>query len=150
MDIREVSTVLTVPTEIDGENKLLCNPVVLVTTSGKFLSGKIVDLTIITDTIENSLEMDLLFFPEKINLDCKVGEDFTIPYKELLKCNGRVRVSEEDFSSISKYAIANLFNVNMTFQCKELHLIAIYQGKKKLHLKDGVGVTVGYELGECN
>jgi len=123
-------------------------PTCLLTTPIGYKCGKFTDVTLITDSYKNVFELDLLFFPKKITPDSKVGEKFNLDYNELKSCVGRMRIMEDDFTQIGDAAIANLFNVNMTFSFKDLYMILVYQSDKKLSFNKDLSLNLGYELGD--
>lgn len=151
MDIKEKSVVFESGGTFVGKNRLFDSPLEVISTTGQYKSGKIIDVTIIADGLNQFLDLDLLFFPEKDSLAVKPAEEFVMPFQKMKRCAGRIQVLSTDFSNIGGCSVANLFNVNMTFQFKELYMIAVYQGEKSITTKPGsVAITLGYELGVCS
>lgn len=151
MDIKEKSvTVCSTDGEFSSPNTLLGIPQEIFSTSGNFKSGKIVDITVIGNGQNVKPKMDLLFFPDKITIEATVGSQVNIPYDILKSCAGRVSILPEDYSIISKCTVANLFNINMTFQYKIMYIVPVYQDtvKHQLH-PNSLTINIGYELGVC-
>ena len=97
--------------------------------SMSYRSGKIVDLTVILSgsNSNNAMDVDLLFFPQSVTVASNQNATFSMSLSDLQSCSGRIRVSSADFSQIGGCSIANLYNVNMTFETNKLFVTSVYQ-----------------------
>jgi hypothetical protein len=151
MDIKETSVIFDNGGTFSQKNQLFCNPVEIISTTGQYKSGKLIDVTVIAEGSDKFFDMDLLFFPDKSILNISPMEQFSMPFDKMKHCAGRIQLIESDFSNVGGCSIANLFNLNMTFQFKHLCMIAVYQGEKTITTKpNSIALTLGYELGSCS
>jgi hypothetical protein len=151
MDIKETSVIFENGGTFCRKNQLFNNPVEIISTTGQYKSGKLIDVTIIAEGADKFFDLDLLFFPHKSVLTINPMEQFSMSFEKMKHCAGRIQVVSSDFSNVGGCSIANLFNVNMTFQFKELCMIAVYQGDTTIITKpNSVALTFGYELGSCS
>lgn len=142
MDIKEKVVTLSTEGTFSSRNTVVDVPQAIITTNGQYKSGKIIDITVVIDGINQKPNLDLIFFPDKPTTE--------LTFDQLKNCSGRVSIISEDFVDVGKCSIANLFNVNMTFMGKELYMITLYQGGNALIChKDSVSISLGYELGNC-
>jgi hypothetical protein len=150
MDIKEKLVILSSSGEFIGKNILMDIPQSIITTNGKYKSGKVVDITVVVDGINKFPTFDLVFFSDSLNLTNKVGETPDLDFDKMKRCAGMVRILSEDFENVGKCSVANLFNLNMTFFGKELHMIPVYQNTIPFkYERETVCVNIGYELGNC-
>jgi len=150
MDIKEKSLSEWSGGRFNKPNTLFNSPLEVLSTSGNFKSGKLIDITLITSDFKFRPQIDLLFFSEKIDSNMKVGDNLNLPYDILKRCTGKVTVLDSDYSTIGSCSVGNLFNVNMTFQYKELYVIVVYQSLTDIEMpKNSMNINIGYELGVC-
>ena len=150
MDIKEKSINLCSGGTFNSPNTLFGKPQEIFSTTGHLRSGKLIDLTVISSGVNSKPKLDLLFFPDKIEIEEIVGSGLRIPYKSLQMCSGRVSILREDYSLVSECNIANLFNINLTFQYKSMYIVPVYQDTNPCSFtNDSVTLNIGYELGVC-
>lgn len=150
MDIKEKLVTFSSGGIFTNKNCLMDVPQTIIATSGKYKSGKIIDITVVIEGVNKKPSMDLLFFPEDPKLEISVGSKLILPFTKLKNCSGRIQILSEDFSDVGGCAVASLFNLNMTFLIKELYMITVYQGDRPFeYTKDCISLNIGYELGNC-
>ena len=151
--IKELSINLGTSGSYNGANKTLGTlQTIFNEPSMSYRSGKIVDLTVIVSGSNNAMDMDLLFFPQSVTVASNQNATFSMSLSDLQSCSGRIRVSANDFSQIGGCTIANLYNVNMTFETNKLFVTSVYQQSSGISLPatGGIYLNVGYELGQSS
>jgi hypothetical protein len=150
MDIKEKVVIFSHGGSFTDKNLLMDIPQPIITTSGQYKSGKIIDLTLVIDGIDKIPSIDLIFFPEEPTVTSSPGTKLILPFSQLKTCAGRIQVVSDDFANVGGCSIANLFNVNMTFLVKELYMIAVYQSSLPFcYNPNSISISIGYELGNC-
>jgi hypothetical protein len=153
-DVRKFSSNLGASGSYSGSNKVFGSILNIFTTpnSASFnRSGKIVDITVCVQTSSNAVDMDFLFFSSLPTLAAP-GQPFNMSFSDIQSCVARVRVEDTDFVQITSSAVATIFNVNATFQSKNLYMVSVYQHATEQHTfpTGSVYVNVGYSLGQSN
>lgn len=120
--------------------------------SMSYKSGKVIDITVVVSGSGNAKAMDLLFFPKTVTVLSGQNDTFDMSLSDLQSCTGRVRVANSDFVQIGGSSIANLYNINMTFNSNKLYVIGVLQesGEINLPASGGTYLTLGYELGQSS
>lgn len=151
MDIKEKIVTFSSSGTFSSKNVLIDIPQSIITTSGKYKSGKIIDITLIIDGNDKKPNLDLIFFSEEPKFNFNVGSSLELTFDQLKTCSGKIPIISDDFENVGLCSVANLFNLNMTFLVKELYMIAVYQGGDAdfTYKKDYMSLNIGYELGNC-
>ena len=70
-------------------------------------------------------------------------------FAQMANCVGRVRVLGSDFQNVGGHMVANLYNLNLTFQGNGLYLIGVYQTSSAVtYTANSTYLNIGYELGQ--
>ena len=119
--------------------------------SMSYRSGKIVDITLIVSGSSNTMDLDLLFFPQSVTVQSDQNASLSMSFSDLKNCTGRIRVDDADFAQIGNSLMANLYNVNMTFKSNKLYVLGVIQaGNISLPSTDSVHLNLGCEFGQSN
>lgn len=150
--IKEISINLGTSGSYSGANKTFGTlKTIFNEPSMSYRSGKVVDVTVIVSGSNNSMDLDLLFFPQSVTVASSQNATLSMSLSDLQSCTGRIRVDDTDFSQIGGSLIANLYNVNMTFNTNKLYVMGVCQsGSVSLPSDGGVYLNLGYELGQSS
>jgi hypothetical protein len=150
MDIKEKVVTFTTGGSFSSSNRLMDVPQSIISTTGQYKSGKLIDITLVIDGNDKKPSLDLIFFPEEPMFKASVGSKLDLSFSQLKCCSGRIQILSDDFADVGGCSIANLFNLNMTFLVKEMYMIAVYQGDKLFnYTENSISLSIGYELGNC-
>jgi len=150
--IKEISLDLGTSGSYDGVNRTFGTlQTIFNEPSMSYKSGKVIDITVVVSG-STARAMDLLFFPNTVTVLGNQNDSFDMSLSDLQSCTGRVRVANSDFVQIGGSSIANLYNINMTFNSNKLYVLGVLQegGEINLPATGGVYLTLGYELGQSS